>query len=102
MDLQSRIGTCGSAYTYALKQAGMGLKRELQPMSIHRFDTAALHPAPLLNTDVRFAQAKHEQLSIDETPCPSGLRRGICWGFVIEATGALCVYGAWHLWTLLR
>jgi hypothetical protein len=28
--------------------------------------------------------------------------KGACWALAIEGAGAICIYGLWHLWTLLH
>ena len=76
-------------------------------MAVRAFDTAALNAASVLDApDVRPARVEElddeAQLSASEIPTSSGCLRGFCWAMGIEAATALCVYGAWRLWTFLR
>jgi hypothetical protein len=59
-------------------------------------DAAELEAAYLDRLD------NEEQWPADEIPTSVGCLRGFCWAIGIESTVALCVYGAWRIWSLLR
>jgi len=61
-----------------------------------------LGPATLLDVSGgRSVSSEQEPCAADEIPTSTGCMRGFCWAIGIEAATALCVYGAWILWTVL-
>lgn len=70
--------------------------RTAPPAHATRADAADLEAAYLDSLD------REEQWPADEIPTSVGCLRGFCWAIGIESTVALCVYGAWRIWSLLR
>jgi len=73
----------------------------VRTLSVSAFDTL-LAPATLLDVSGgRSASAEQEPWAADEIPTSTGCMRGFFWAIGIETATALCVYGAWRLWTIL-
>lgn len=62
------------------------------------------HVGPVLATSVCEAFAPTQDSDSLSVPTSAGLKgaKGAMWAFGIEAAVALCFYGIWQLWHILR